>query len=75
MPIFVRACIAHAQNDAGSALALLERASQLYPHHVVMKNLENLRAWYDTPVNKRGKPPVLNDSVQAIDFNSQLESI
>lgn len=70
-----RACIAHAQNDTGSALALLERASQLYPHHVVMKNLENLRAWYDSPVNKRGKPPVLNDSVQAIDFNSQLESI
>ena len=66
-----RACIALARNDAIGALALLERASRCYPHHIVMKNLKNLQAWSDRPDGKQGKPPILNDSVQAIDFNSQ----
>ncbi len=69
-----RACIAMARSDVGGALALLERALQCYPHQAVMKNLKNLRAWADAPVNGRGKPPVLNDSVLAMDFNSQLQS-
>jgi radical SAM superfamily enzyme YgiQ (UPF0313 family)/Flp pilus assembly protein TadD len=67
-----RACIAYARNDPASALALLKHASQCYPHHIVMKNLKNLQDWSDSPVNKRGRPTVLNGSVQAIDFNSQL---
>jgi len=69
-----RACIALARNEVGNALTLLERALQCYPHHLVMKNLKNLQAWADAPLNNRGKSPVLNDSVQAIDFNSPLNS-
>jgi len=70
-----RACIALARSEVGNALTLLERAFQSYPHQSVMKNLNNLRAWADAPVNDRGKPPVLNDSVLALDFSSkQLHS-
>lgn len=69
-----RACVALARGDASGAIAALDQASQSYPHHLVMKNLKILRAWADTTVNKRGKPPVLNDSVLAMDFNSQLQS-
>ncbi len=69
-----RACIALARGDVGGALVLLEHAIHCYPHQTVMKSLKNLRAWADTPVNDRGKPPVLNDSVLAMDFNSQLQS-
>jgi len=70
-----RACIALARNDADGAIALLEHAIQCYPHYVVEKNLRNLKTWIGTPVNNRGQPPVLNDSVQALDFVSQLQSI
>jgi radical SAM superfamily enzyme YgiQ (UPF0313 family) len=69
-----RACIAHARNDTASTLALLEHANQCYPNHIVVKNLKNLRTWAGVPINDRGKPPVLNDSIQAMDFSSQLES-
>ena len=69
-----RACIAQARNDTDNALALLEHAIRCYPHHIVMKNHKDLQAWADTPVNVRGKPPVLNNSIQAMDFSSQLQS-
>ena len=69
-----RACIALARGDASGALALLEHAAHCYPHQAVMKNLKSLRAWSGTPANNRGKPPVLNDSVLAMDFNSQLQA-
>ena len=63
-----RACISLAQNDLAKALAHLERASEACPHHVVMNNLKRLRKWADAPALGRGKPPVLNDSVQALDY-------
>ena len=69
-----RACIALARNEADNALALLERAIQHYPHPVVMKNIAHLQAWAAAPVHSRGKPPALNDSVQACDFKSQIKS-
>ncbi len=69
-----RACIAMARGDVGAALAQLEHAFQCYPHQLVMKNLKNLRAWAEAPVDERDKPPLLNDSVLAMDFNSQLQS-
>jgi len=64
----LRACINVALNDIGSALSLLESASQIYPSQIVMKNLISLRAWANAPVRDRGKRPLLNDSVQALDF-------
>lgn len=69
-----RACIALARNKIDQALTLLERALQCYPHYAVKKNLNNLRAWAGAPINNRGRLPVLNDSVNAVDFNSQLQS-
>ena len=69
-----RACIAMAQGEAGNALAMLERALQCYSHHIVQKNLKSLRAWADAKVDRRGKPPPLNDSILAMDFSSQLQT-
>ena len=68
------ACINAARNDISGAVNLLERAHQNYPHHIVMKNLITLRAWDDAPVSSRGKQPLLNDSILAMDFSAhQLE--
>jgi len=60
-----RACIALAHGDAGAAIALLERARRHHPHALVSGNLDRLRDWSDIP---RAAPPVLDDSVLAIDF-------
>lgn len=67
-----RACIALASGDVDNALIHLERARQFHHHLLVMKNIEKLRAWIDVPINVRGKLPVLNDSVLALDFRSQI---
>ena len=69
-----RACIALARNDVSGAFALLERALDRHPHHVVKKNRQNLRIWANNPVDSRGKPPVFDDSVQAADFQMELDS-
>ena len=66
-----RACIAFARNEVDHALTLLERALQ-YHHHIVIRNLKNLKAWAATPTNDRRRPPVLNDSVHVMDFTVQL---
>jgi radical SAM superfamily enzyme YgiQ (UPF0313 family) len=63
-----RACIALARNEVGGALTLLDQAIRCHPHRIVIKNLQNLRTWADTPLALRGKPPMLNDSIQAGDF-------
>jgi pentatricopeptide repeat protein len=63
-----RACIALARGEVANALMLLERACQDHSTHIGMGNLENLRVWANIPLNDRGKPPLLNDSVLALDF-------
>lgn len=65
-----RACIALARGEVDNALTLLKRAIQTYPHIIVLKNLKKLQDWAALPMNSRGKPPLLNDSVYAIDFQS-----
>ena len=69
-----RACIALARSEVNNALTLLERASQSYPNQIIMKNLKNLRTWAGVPANNRDKPPVLDDSIWAIDFQSHLQT-
>ncbi len=69
-----RACIALARGEVNNALALLECACQSYPASIITINLESLRNWAGTPVNSRGKPPVLNDSIWAINFKSLMQS-
>ncbi|MEI6703696.1 MAG: tetratricopeptide repeat protein, partial [Deltaproteobacteria bacterium] len=64
-----RACIALARNEYDKALALLEHVIQSNPSHIVLQNFNNLRAWVDAPARGRGNPPLLNDSVLAIDFS------
>ena len=63
-----RACIALACGEVENALLLLERALHCHPHQLVKNNLTNLRTWVDRPVDGRGQPTSLNDSVDAIDF-------
>jgi radical SAM superfamily enzyme YgiQ (UPF0313 family)/Flp pilus assembly protein TadD len=63
-----QACIALARGNVDKALTLLEHASRFVPNQIVMNNMKTLRAWADTPVNRRAELPVLNDSVDAIDF-------
>jgi len=63
-----RACISLARGEEDKSLALLESAFQSKPNNLVMNNLKNLRVWADTPVIDRGKPPVLSDSVLALDY-------
>jgi radical SAM superfamily enzyme YgiQ (UPF0313 family) len=69
-----RACISLARGEYDNALTLLEHVLKYYPHQIVMKNYKILRKWVDAPLKIRGKPPVLDDSVLAIDFSSQLQS-
>ena len=63
-----RACIALAKGDTDNAYTLLGYAIQSCPHGIVMKNYKKLQAWFKAPVNSRCKPPVLDDSVQLLDF-------
>lgn len=63
-----RACIALAENRIDHALALLEGGSKAFPCAVLQKNHATLKAWAAQPSQKRGKVPVLDDSVNAVDF-------
>jgi len=64
-----RACIALARSEVGNALTLLERACQARPNDIAMENLKILKIWVDIPLGESGKPPLLNDSVLALDFS------
>lgn len=72
-----RACIALARHRPGQALALLEEAFRAHPNHIVATNLLQLRAWSGRPTDRRGPPPVLDDSILALsylqDWGDQLE--
>lgn len=65
-----RAVIALARGDIDNALTFLEQAIQLCPDFTVTENIKKLRAWTNTPIDARGKPPALNSSVLALDFQS-----
>lgn len=63
-----RACISLAKHDTKNALALLGDALQSTPCCIVEQNYNKLKSWSTLPVQRRGKPPTLNDSVYAASF-------
>lgn len=63
-----RACIALARGDIDAALAVLERGLQRVAHPLLEVNRQMLLRWIETPAELRAGAPVLNDSVQAQDF-------
>lgn len=63
-----RACISLAEQNYKNALSLLEGCVQSLPSLIVRKNYSKVKAWVKTPPNKRGKLPLLDDSVNAIYF-------
>ena len=63
-----RACVALAQGDVGGALNFLERALRLMDYGPIRVNRRNLLAWAKSAPEFRQELPVLNDSVQALDF-------
>ena len=63
-----RACVALARGNVGDALAVLERGLDRVAHPLLKVNRQILLTWMQTPGELRAGPPVLNDSVQAHDF-------
>lgn len=63
-----RACISLAYGDIDNAIELLENGLRSSYCPIIEKNFLKLKAWTDLPVNVRGEIPVLDSSVNAIDF-------
>jgi radical SAM superfamily enzyme YgiQ (UPF0313 family)/Flp pilus assembly protein TadD len=71
-----RACLALARGDVDAALAVLERGLERVSHPLLEGNRQILLRWMETPAELRGPAPLLNDSVQAHDFQlyEQIDS-
>jgi radical SAM superfamily enzyme YgiQ (UPF0313 family)/tetratricopeptide (TPR) repeat protein len=71
-----RACLALARGDVDAALAALERGLGRVAHPLLEGNRQILLRWRETPAELRGPAPLLNDSVQAHDFQlyEQIDS-
>lgn len=68
-----RACLALARGRIDDALSILVRAMEKLPASILLGNLDTLQGWYRLPASSRSELPILNNSVQAADFQSVIQ--